>query len=100
MLDGSQMPDPGLIFDGVEDLVDWKPEWSELLYELVSSAWTWREDLKHLLLVGRLSLVLILGMEGSFMQRLRLSSIVAMLGEVVDGSLHCLFRLDIGLSSR
>ena len=41
VLDGSQMPDPGLILDGVEDFVDGEPERSELLYQLVGSEWTW-----------------------------------------------------------
>jgi len=37
VLDGSQTPDPWLILDGVEGLVDWELQWSELLYRLVGS---------------------------------------------------------------
>jgi len=37
VLDGSRMPDPGLILDDVENFVDGEPERSELLYQLVGS---------------------------------------------------------------
>jgi len=45
VLDGSRMPDPELILDGVEDFVDGEPEWSELLYRLLGLERTWRKDL-------------------------------------------------------
>jgi len=70
VLDGSQTPDSGLILDGVEDFVDGEPERSELLYRLVGSERTWSEDREHLPLIGRLPSVPILGMGGSFVQRL------------------------------
>jgi len=41
VLDGSRMPDPELIFDGIKDFIDGEPEQSELLYRLVSSELTW-----------------------------------------------------------
>ena len=37
VLDGSRLPDPGLILDGVEDLIEGEPERSDLLYRLVGS---------------------------------------------------------------
>jgi len=32
VLDGFRMPDRRLVLDGVEDLVDWKPQRSELFH--------------------------------------------------------------------
>ena len=37
VLDGSQTPNPGLVLDGVEDLVDGEPERSELFCRLLGS---------------------------------------------------------------
>ena len=50
-------------------------------------------------LVDSLPSVLILGMGGSFMRRLRLSSVVTALSRVVGGSLYYLIQLDVKLSS-
>ena len=44
LLDGSRMPDPGLILDGVKDFVDGEPEQSELLYQLVAQSRLKRES--------------------------------------------------------
>ena len=40
VLDGSWMPDPGLVLDGVEDFIDGEHEWSGLLHRLVGSEQT------------------------------------------------------------
>ena len=37
IMDGSRMPDPQLVLDGVEDLFDGEPQLSELLNRLVGS---------------------------------------------------------------
>jgi len=55
-----------LVLDGVEYFVDGETERSELLYRLVDSEQTWREDLECLSLVSRLPSVSIVGMGGGF----------------------------------
>ena len=32
---------PQLVLNGVEDFVDWEPQWSEVLFHLESFGWIW-----------------------------------------------------------
>ena len=94
----SSVYDPGLVFNGVEDLVDRKLQRSEAL--LTCNLGEYLEGgLEMLALVRRLSLVSILRVVGSFMQRLRLSSTIAWFHGVVRWRLHHLFKLDVKPSS-
>ena len=54
ILDESWTPNPALILDGVEVLIDGEPKRSKLLYRLVGSERTLWEDWERLSLVGRL----------------------------------------------
>jgi len=41
VLYGTQKPDLWLVLDGVEDLVDGKPQWGEVLHRLIGSERVW-----------------------------------------------------------
>jgi len=78
--DWSRAPNPQLVLDGVEDLVDKEPQQREILFHrLVSSKWVWRKDGERLSLEDKLPPVSILGVGGGFIGRLRLSSNVTVL---------------------
>ena len=67
MLDQFPASNPGMIFEGVENFVDWEVQRSETFHRSVASTRTWREDRERLFLVWRLPSVPVLSVVGSFM---------------------------------
>ena len=90
---------PWLVLDGVEDLIDWELQQSEVFHWSIVSERTWWENQEYLILVSRLPRVSILSVVESLVRRLWVASTLAWFGRVVGGSLHHLFQLDVRLSS-
>jgi len=88
--DWSRVPNPWLVFDGIEDLVDGKPEGSELFCQLESSERVWWKNWECLSLIGRLPwfrfLALIVASYCDFDFSLSLPHLVEWLTELFNAS--------------
>ena len=81
MLDRLRVPYPRLVLDGIEDVVDGKPQRGEVL---LRSEWIWRENQERLLLEDGLLPVLVVGMGRSLAMRAHPFFVIAVFEKVVD----------------
>ena len=67
VLDRHRAPYPRLVLDGIEDLIDGKPQRGEVLFHLEDSGWIRREDRERLSFACWLPTIRVTGMGWSFM---------------------------------
>ena len=70
VLDWPQASHPLLVLDGIEDFINGEPQQSVVLFHLEVLRWIRREDRERLSFVGWFPLVLVAGMDWSFVSQL------------------------------
>jgi len=97
MLNRLLAPKPGLVFYGIKTSLIGSLNEAKCCSVLKAQNWFGERIGSAYLLKASCPPVLILGVGGGFIRRLRLSSDVIVLRGIIEGSLHCFFQLNVGL---